>query len=83
MVMDLLLLVLAVVGIGIGVIFYFYGRNQGSKKVAAVTLVRGIMQRTEGILAGIKPSISDPAMISAINDGLAAISKASKQLEAI
>jgi DNA-binding FrmR family transcriptional regulator len=41
------------------------------------------MQRTEGILAGIRPSITDPAMISAINDGIAAITKASKQLEAL
>ena len=81
--MDLLLLVLAVVGIGIGVIFYFYGRNQGSKKVASVRCMIPRTSVTEGILAGIKPSISDPAMISAINDGLAAISKASKQLEAI
>jgi hypothetical protein len=81
--MDLLLLVLAVVGILTGIGFYMYGKKQGSKKAAAVTLVRGIMQRTEGILAGIRPSITDPAMVSSINDGIAAISKASKQLEAI
>ena len=81
--MDLLLLVPAVVGILTGIGFYMYGKKQASRKRAAVTLVRGIMQRTEGILAGIKPSISDPTLVSSINDGIAAISKASKQLDAI
>jgi hypothetical protein len=81
--MDLLLLILAVVGILVAIGCYMYGKKQGSKKTTAVTLVRGIMQRTEGILAGIRPSISDPAMLSTINDGIAAISKASKQLEAL
>lgn len=81
--MDLVLLVLAVVGILTGIGCYLYGNKQRSKKADAVTLVRGIMQRTEGILAGIKPSIADPAMVSSINDGIAAIAKATKQLEAI
>ncbi|GEM_PF-5760822 len=81
--MDLLLLIIAIVGIVFGVIFFLYGKRQGSKRSTAVTLVRGVMQRTEGILAGIRPSITDPAMISAINDGIAAITKASKQLEAL
>jgi hypothetical protein len=81
--MDLLLVLIALAALVMVAIFFRYGKKQSSKKVAAVALIRGMMQRTEGILAGIKPSISDPAMVSAINDGLAALAKATKQLETI
>lgn len=81
--MDTLLILIALVGIGIGVFSYFYTRKQRSRREAVVSLTHGILQRTEGILAGIRPSISDPAMLTAINDGIAAIAKASKQLVAV
>ena len=81
--MDILLILIALVGIGIGVFSFFDTRKQRSRREAAMTLTHRILQRTEGILAGIKPSIPDPAMVTAINDGLAAIAKASKQLEAV
>ena len=81
--MGILINIIALVCIGVAVFLFLDARKLRARREAAVTLTHRILQRTEGILAGIRPSISDPGMVAVINDGLAAINKASKQLEAI
>ena len=70
-----------VFGVAVGVWAVRDGRRERSKREVAVNAVHGIVGRTEGMLIGLKPSITaNPAAVIAIDNGLDAIAIAKREI---
>jgi uncharacterized membrane protein HdeD (DUF308 family) len=66
--------VFGLIGIAVGIFGVRDGRRERSQRERAVNAVHEIMGRTEGLLIGIKPSLSSNQMaIKAIDDGIDAV----------
>lgn len=74
--------ILGVVGIAATVWAAFDARKQRSEREKAVIVAHGIVERTYGLLIGLKPPVAalGPMYEAAMNDGLAAINERRKDL---
>ncbi|MCA7888579.1 hypothetical protein LGM58_35950 [Burkholderia contaminans] len=76
-------IILGVVGIGATIWAAFDARKQRSAREKAVLAATNVIERTYGLLVGIKPSVASSGSmpIDAINDGLAAINAQRDELK--
>ena len=75
---DILSYIFGLCGLGVSVFAIIDNRRQRTKRERAVLAARAIIERTYGLLIGIKPAaISSPVpgVEAAINDGLFAINQ--------
>lgn len=65
--------ILGVIGVLATAWAAFDARRQRSKREKAVIAAHAVIERTHGLLIGIKPSLSPGSQVKAIDDGLEAI----------
>ena len=74
---------LGVLGLGAAVLAFFDARRQRTARERAVIAANAVIERTYGLLIGIKPFVASlgPAHEAAINDGLNAINQQRTTIE--
>ncbi len=74
--------ILAIAGLGVSVFAIIDNRRLRGEREKAVIAAHGVIQRSYGLLIGIKPVVkSIPGAEAAINDGLSAINQARATLD--
>jgi hypothetical protein len=74
--------ILAICGLGVSVFAIIDNRRLRGEREKAVIAAHGVIQRSYGLLIGIKPLVlSLPGAEAAINNGLSAISEARTTLD--
>jgi hypothetical protein len=75
---------LGILGLGVSFFAIIDNRHQRSAREKAVIAAHAVIERTYGLLIGLKPSVETlPNVQTAINDGLSAVNKERDNLAAL